>query len=389
MVDSKKAKFVFILLILFCLFVWAKRRNIFFYFVRGRADVPRLLDFNKEDSNELRPLILSSDEEINIKVFERVKPAVVNIVTTTLTLNFWMEVVPQKGQGSGVIIDHNGYILTNNHVVARAQKITVTLADGRKVDAKLVGRDPDSDIAVIKIPSEYVEAVAVLGDSDTLKCGQKVIAIGNPFGLSHTLTTGVISALDRDIVTADGSRLEGLIQTDAAINPGNSGGPLLNSAGEVIGINTAIYTTSGGYQGIGFAIPINREKEIATQLVMQGRVIRPWLGICGITVTKHISRTLGLGTDKGVLVVRVIDSSPADQAGIRGGNKEVVIDGVRFLAGGDVITAIEEYEISSVRQLKKVLAKMKVGQTVSVRIYRDGMPMEIDVTLAERPSMEE
>jgi len=141
--------------------------------------------------------------------------------------------------------------------------------------------------------------------------------------------------------------------------------------------------------GIGFAIPINRAKEIATQLVMQGRVIRPWLGICGITVTKRISRTLGLGTDKGVLVVRVIDSSPADQAGIRGGNKEVVIDGVRFLAGGDVITAIEEYEISNVRQLKKVLAKMKVGQTVSVRIYRDGMPMEIDVPLAERPCMEE
>ncbi len=382
--DSRRSRYIFLFLILISLFLWAKKRDIFFFF-KGGAPTPESLDFNRRDTGRLGPIIISPDEEINIKVFKKARPTVVNIVTTTLALNFWLEIVPSKGQGSGVIIDHNGYILTNSHVVAKAQKITVTLFSGKKVAAKLVGRDPESDIAIIKIPPEYVETVAVLGDSDNLKCGQKVIAIGNPFGLSHTLTTGVISALDRDIIAGNGMRLEGLIQTDAAINPGNSGGPLLNSMGEVIGINTAIYTTSGGYQGIGFAIPINRVKEIATQLITKGRVIRPWLGISGITITSQIACSLGLSIEKGVLVVRVVKGGPADQAGIRGGNRDVIVDGVRFLAGGDVITAIDDKEIDSVKQLRKVIMGMKAGQRVSISIYRNGIPMEIKVVLAERP----
>lgn len=380
--NFKRSKLIFLLLLLISISAWTKRREIFLFFFPQRP-LEEELDFNKK--RKPRPIIISPDEEINIKVFEKVKPAVVNIVTTTLSINFWLQIVPKKGQGSGVIIDHNGYILTNSHVVEKAQKIMVTLANGKRVRAKLIGKDPETDIAVIKIPPEYVEAVAELGDSDNLRCGQKVIAIGNPFGLSHTLTTGVISALNRDIVLENGIRLEGLIQTDAAINPGNSGGPLLNSNGEVIGINTAIYTLSGGYQGIGFAIPINKAKEIATQLITKGKVIRPWLGISGITVTPEISRVLGLGTENGVLIVRVIKGGPAYQAGLRGGNREVVVNGIRFLAGGDVITAINEYEIPDVKTLRKVIRKMKVGQRVSLRIYREGNPMEVDVILEERP----
>lgn len=382
--DPRRSKYIFFFLILISLVLWTEKEEIFFY-LRGNKPSPESLDFDRQDMNIPKPVFFSPDEEINIKVFRRVKPAVVNITTTTLGLNFWLEIVPKRGQGSGVIVDHNGYILTNNHVVTKAQMITVTLSSGRRIKAVLVGRDAESDIAVIKIPPEYVEAVAILGNSDNLRCGQKVIAIGNPFGLSHTLTTGVISALNRDIITEGGRRLEGLIQSDAAINPGNSGGPLLNSMGEVIGINTAIYTTSGGYQGIGFAIPINRVKEVAAQIIKRGKVIRPWLGISGITVTSRMARSLGLGTEKGVLIIKVIKGAPAYQAGIRGGNRAVIIDGVRFLAGGDVITAIDDKEINDVRQLRKTIMKMNVGQRINVRIYRNGMPMEVDVVLSERP----
>jgi putative serine protease PepD len=249
-------------------------------------------------------------------------------------MNFWMEIIPREGQGSGFVIDRKGYILTNNHVVAKAQKITVTLVNGKKLPASLVGRDPVSDLAVIKIPAASVDAVAVLGDSDQVRVGQKAIAIGNPFGLSHSLTTGIVSALNREIRTQDGIHIDDLIQTDAAINPGNSGGPLLNSNGEVIGINTAIFSLSGGYQGIGFAIPINRAKRVATQLIVSGQVRRAWLGITAISVTKDLSGQLGLPAKNGVLIVEVIPGGPADQAGLQGGNEEVVFGGLKLRIGG-------------------------------------------------------
>jgi putative serine protease PepD len=320
-----------------------------------------------------------------MEVFDRVHPAVVNIATTTLGMNFWLEVIPRQGQGSGFIIDREGYILTNNHVVAKAQKITVTMADGSKTSAPLVGRDPASDLAVIKIPSRYVTAVVTLADSDAVRVGQKAIAIGNPFGLSHTLTTGIVSALKRGIRTQDGHQIDDLIQTDAAINPGNSGGPLLNSSGEVIGINTAIYSLSGGYQGIGFAIPINQAREVATQLITSGRVARPWLGISGISITPMISEGLGLGVEEGVLVVRVVEGSPAHQGNLRGGYKEVIIGSRRFLLGGDIIMAIDGHGTSDMKDLVRIVGRLKVGETVSVRIMRDNRPMAMDILLAERP----
>ena len=259
------------------------------------------------------------------------------------------------------------------------------MANGEKISATLVGRDPSSDLAVIKIPSRHVNVVASLGDSNKIRVGQKAIAIGNPFGLSHTLTTGIVSALKRGIRTEDGNQIEDLIQTDAAINPGNSGGPLLNSSGEVIGINTAIYSLSGGYQGIGFAIPINMARSIATQLITSGKVARPWLGITGISLSPGLSEGLKLAVKEGVLVVQIIPGSPAAQAGLRGGQREVIVRGLRIPLGGDIITGIDDHKVTGMKQMVRLLDKLKVGETMTLRIFRDGQPMDLKVLLAERP----
>lgn len=382
--SSNKSKYLWLAIIILLLLFWSKREDLFL-FVQSRPNAESL-DFNRPiNDSESRPLIVSVDEEINTKVFDKVHPAVVNIATTTLSMNFWMEIIPRQGQGSGFIIDRKGYILTNNHVVAKAQRITVTMANGKKHTATLVGRDPASDLAVISIPSGAVNVVATLGDSDRIRVGQKAIAIGNPFGLSHTLTTGIISALKRGIKTQDGNQIDDLIQTDAAINPGNSGGPLLNSSGEVIGINTAIYSLSGGYQGIGFAIPINHARDVATQLITSGRVARPWLGITGITLNPGLSEGLKLGVEQGVLVVQVIPGSPAAQAGLRGGHREVIVEGLRLPLGGDIITGIDDHKVTGMKQMVRLLNKLKVGETMTLRIFRDGQPMELNVLLAERP----
>lgn len=344
------------------------------------------LDMNREvNASVSKIIVVSPDEKINTEVFDKVSPAVVNIATTTLGMNFWMEIIPRQGQGSGFIIDRDGYILTNNHVVAKARKIMVTMANGERIQAGLVGRDPASDLAVIKIPERHINVVAALGDSERIRVGQKAIAIGNPFGLSHTLTTGIISALKRTIRTSDGHEIDDLIQTDTAINPGNSGGPLLNSNGEVIGINTAIFSLSGGYQGIGFAIPINLARDVATQLITTGRVARPWIGISAISLNPGLSRVLGLGTRTGVLVVRVMQGSPGHAAGLRGGTREAVVGGQWLLLGGDIITAVNGEEITDMRQLGRMLNKLKIGQEISLHIIRKGKEKRLRVLLAEGP----
>jgi putative serine protease PepD len=382
--SNNKLKYPWLALVLLSILLWFNQNDVFGFFQkRPQSDT---LDFNRvSNESEIKGTILSTDEKINIRVFEKVHPAVVNIATTTLSMNFWLEVIPREGQGSGFIIDKKGYILTNNHVVAKAQKITVTMADGGKIPATLVGRDPPSDLAVIKIPSQHIDVVAPLGNSDEIRVGQRAIAIGNPFGLSHTLTTGIISALNRGIKTQDDIHMEDLIQTDAAINPGNSGGPLLNSHGQVIGINTAIFSLSGGYQGIGFAIPINRAKYVATQLITLGRVARPWLGITGISVTPGLSQGLGLSVEQGVLVVKVLRGGPAAMAGLRGGNREIIVGSLRLLLGGDIITSIDGHEISDMNELGRLLDKLKVGRAVPLRISRNGRDLRLKVLLTERP----
>ncbi|MBW1915357.1 MAG: trypsin-like peptidase domain-containing protein [Deltaproteobacteria bacterium] len=371
----------FLLFIIILLFNLNDMSNVF----RPAPDVDTL-EFNQPiDHYESIPVVMSTDEKINVDVFDRVHPAVVNITATTLSMNFWMEIIPNEGQGSGFIIDSMGYILTNNHVVANAQKVIVTLSGGRKIPASLVGRDPTSDLAVIKIPSGSVDEAVTLGDSDQIRVGQKAIAIGNPFGLSHTLTTGIVSAIGRSIKTSENTQIDDLIQTDAAINPGNSGGPLLNSSGEVIGINTAIFSLSGGYQGIGFAIPINRAKDVATQLITTGRVARPWLGITGISVTPVLARELYLDVDNGVMVVEVISGSPADEAGLRGGRRSAIISGMRVLLGGDIITAINSVEVSDMEGMVRTLNEFNVGETIFVQVYRDRRTVEVPVVLSEIP----
>ena len=400
--DNRYSKYLLMALIILLVLLWVKKDEI--SLVMNSRLGTESLQFAKQDGvansqpkseplqlakqepvSQNRPVIVSSDEEINIDVFEKVHPAVVNIAATTLSYNFWMQIIPTEGQGSGFIIDKKGYILTNNHVVENAQKIIVTLASGEKLSATLVGRDSASDLAIIKIPEGNINNVATLGDSDKLKVGQKAIAIGNPFGLGHTLTTGIVSALNRSIITSENVQIDNLIQTDTAINPGNSGGPLLNSNGEVIGINAVIYSLSGGYEGIGFAIPINRAKEVAAELITSGHVARPWLGIEQINISE-LSGYLDLGVNNGVLIIQTIPESPADQSGLRGGNRTVIIGRYRLPIGGDIITAIDNDPISNETDIDRVLNKKKVGDIVNVKIFRNGRILEIPVTLMEKPS---
>jgi len=398
---NRSTKYIWMALIILFIFIWAKKDTLSLFLnlepkteslqTVGEAPVvtpqPKVqpVQFTKQEGiTENRPIVVSSDEQININVFEKVHKAVVNIATTTLSVNFWMQVTPQQGQGSGFIIDKRGYILTNNHVVENARDITVTLSSGIKLPATLIGRDATSDLAVIKISNVAINDVVELGDSDSLQVGQRALAIGNPFGLGQTLSTGIVSALNRSIMIDENTQIDDVIQTDAPINPGNSGGPLLNSSGEVIGINSSIYSTSGGYQGIGFAIPINQAKEIAAQLIASGKVARPWLGVISIPVGE-LSGYLDFGIDNGILIVQIYQRSPAEKAGLKGGDRTVIIGRYQLPIGGDIITAIDNNAISKSSDMDRILRRKKVGDKVSVKIFRDGRSMEIPVTLTEKP----
>lgn len=352
----------------------------------GRPDVSDLDFIQAENQTGSKIQVVSNDEQITTDVFQRTHQAVVNIAATTLTMNFWRQIIPEQGQGTGFIIDDKGYILTNNHVVEDASQITVTLGNEQKVDAVLVGRDPSSDLAVIKIPKRFVTQVATLGNSDFIKVGQKAIAIGNPFGLSHTLTTGVISALNRQIEGKRGRALYDLIQTDAAINPGNSGGPLLNSNAEVIGINTAIFSVSGGYLGIGFAIPVNQAKRVAAQLITHGRYAKPWLGISGLGLSDDLADLLKLKVKRGVLVAEVVLGSPAFKGGIQGGQTEFIFGNLCLPVGGDVIISINDKEVSNMVELVKEINRHAVGDSVQIKIMRNNQPVTLEVVLEEIPT---
>ncbi len=312
---------------------------------------------------------LTPEEKTNIRVYREASPSVVNITTTTLIRDFF-SIYPQKGAGSGSIIDPNGYVLTNYHVIEGASEITVTLNNGDKYGAAFVGADPENDIAVIKIPAVKGLQPLRLGDSGRLQVGQKVYAIGNPFGLNSTLTTGIISALGRPLTTESGRVIENVIQTDAPINPGNSGGPLINTSGEMVGINTAIFSPSGGNVGIGFAIPVNTAKGLIPDLIKYGRVKRPWLGITGVPLWRELSMALRLPVDTGILVSEVEPGGPAARAGIRGGDRPVEISGIIFYLGGDIIIEIGGRKVASMDDLKKALRGRKEGSVVPVKVVR-------------------
>lgn len=329
---------------------------------------------------------LTEDEKNTISVYKRAAPGVVNITSTVLERDFFFGIVPREGAGSGAIIDSRGYILTNNHVIKEARRIEVTLSDGSKWPGKLVGADPENDLAVIKIeaPSGRLTPLP-LGSSKDLQVGQKVMAIGNPFGLGETLTVGIISSLGRSIRSETGSLMEDLIQTDAAINPGNSGGPLLDSEGRIIGINTAIFSPSGGNIGIGFAIPVDTAKRIIPELIEKGYVAHPWLGVSLFPLTSGLAKAMDLPTSQGVLVVEVIRDGPADRAGVRGGTKMVQIGNALLPVGGDVILAVEGEPVKSSEDVIREIRKRRPGEQVRLKILRGKRTEEIVVTLGERP----
>jgi putative serine protease PepD len=270
--------------------------------------------------------------------------------------------------------------------VANAQKLEVTLADGSKWPAKLVGSDPDNDLAVIKIeaPREKLKVIP-MGDSKNLRTGQKVLAIGNPFGFERTLTTGVISSLGRTIRSEVGTLIEDVIQTDAAINLGNSGGPLLNSAGEIIGINSAIISPSGGNVGIGFAIPVNTAKRVVPELIAKGYVTYPWIGASIQPLIPEVAKYLKLKIERGAMIAEVVKGGPADKAGLKGGDQRVQVGNIIMMAGGDIVVKADEHEVKTNDELIRYIREKKPGDTISLKVYRKGNTMDVKVVLGERP----
>jgi S1-C subfamily serine protease len=323
-----------------------------------------------------------TDEQNNIEVYRTLSPGVVFIHSTSYARDFFGFVEPQEGSGSGSILDQQGHILTNYHVIAGAQTLSVSLGGKKDYPAVVVGRDPDTDLAVIRLTEKPPGPLTVIpmGDSDKLVVGQKVLAIGNPFGLDRTLTTGVISGLQRPIRARNNRLIEGAIQTDASINPGNSGGPLLDSRGRMIGINSQILSPSGSSAGVGFAVPVSIAKRVVPQLVQNGAVRRPKLGISTRDVDT-IKNQVDLPVSDGVLIVQVARNSGAAAAGLRGFQQTEMGD----VELGDIIVGINNEKVANSDDLFRVLDKYQIGQTVQVQIWRDGNRISVPVRLMESP----
>jgi len=327
---------------------------------------------------------LTEEESINVRIYRQASPAVANILTKATEYDFFMDPVAVEGAGSGFVIDPRGFILTNYHVVAGAQSIEVILGDKTRSPAKFIGADQRNDVALIKIDPKGKQLTALpLGDSSTLQVGQKVLAIGDPFGFNSTLTTGVVSALGRTVQTSETTFIDDAIQTDAAINRGNSGGPLIDTHGEVIGINSAIYTPSGTTAGIGFAIPINTAKLIANDLMTEGKVRRAYLGVTTRPVAGWLAEALDLPVQEGLLVEQTTKGSPAALAGIRGGDKVAQAGMRRIIIGGDVIVGIDGQKVANQFDINVVLNRKRPGDTVNITLYRGAKKMDIPVKLGE------
>ncbi|MBI2675549.1 MAG: trypsin-like peptidase domain-containing protein [Candidatus Aenigmarchaeota archaeon] len=324
-------------------------------------------------------------ETLVTAVFADVKDSVVHVNSLFIARDIFRRPIPAEGTGTGFIVSGDGYIYTNNHVIENAQRISVIFSDGTELTAKLIGSDPITDIAVIKVDSSKLLRPVKLGNSDSIVQGQLAIAIGNPYRLDNTVTVGVISALNRTLEPTEGFKIDGIIQTDAAINPGNSGGPLLNSKGEVIGITSAKFLgiqSSGGAEGLGFAIPINTAKRIADELTEKGKISRPWLGITGADMSPQLAGELGTSVREGVLLIDVVGGGPAEKAGLKG---TVSQPGSRNFMVGDIIVEMDGKKISSVKELVEKALSYKVGETVEIRYYREGSRKTAWLTFGERP----
>jgi S1-C subfamily serine protease len=324
-----------------------------------------------------------AEELNNIAVYKRVLPSVVNITSRQVVFNFFYGVVPQEGQGSGFILDKAGHVLTNYHVVEGANRgIQVTLSNKSSYKATVVGTDKTHDLALLQISAPNLQPVT-LSDSSGLAVGQKVYAIGNPFGLSGTMTRGIISSI-RSIKNADGAPIEDAIQTDAAINPGNSGGPLLNSHGDVIGINTMIASNGADQSsGIGFAIPINTAKAVLSDLTRYGRVKRPSLGIVSFAIGPDLAEQMGLASDYGVLIQKVVPGGAAERAGLHGGNEQAYVGNTPIMLGGDLIVAIDGQQVTDPQDISAMMDKHQAGDTISVTILRGRRQMTFKLILGE------
>ena len=339
-----------------------------------------------------QPAGMASLEDEVIQVYEDVGMGVVNITNRSYAYDFFFRPVPQEGTGSGFVYDTEGHIVTNFHVIEGAEELYVTLPNETTVQADVMGQDPSNDLAVLKIEVDPNLLHPVpLGESESLRVGQFVAAIGNPFGLERTLTVGVVSALGRVIESPDDRFIGEIIQTDAAINPGNSGGPLLDLSGQVIGVNTAIFSPSRASAGIGFAVPVSTVRRVVPQLIARGYFPHPWLGISMWSLSPERANVLreaemDLPVEKGLLIIEVAQGSPADKAGLRGGQRQVQIGPYVLPIGGDILTAINGEPIESDQDLTLYLdTKTEVGQTIQVTIQREGQALTVPVTLTERP----
>jgi S1-C subfamily serine protease len=360
--------------------------SAFFYFTSYRSERlrsagwighPQRVEITEAAGGEA----FDGEEQNNISVYRKNIGSVVNITSRVMTWDFFYGLVPQEGQGSGFVIDKEGHILTNYHVIAEARQVEVTLHDRKKFRATIVGTDKSHDLAIVQIKAADLQPMT-LGDSTNLQVGQKVYAIGNPFGLAGTLTRGIVSSI-RQVQEPDGLFIDEAIQTDAAINPGNSGGPLLNYHGEVIGINTLIASSVGQSAGIGFAIPINTAKAVVNDLVTLGRVRRPALGVHTIPIDPEIANELGLAADYGLLIVQAVPGGSADRAGLRGGSDRAYLGNIPIMIGGDQIVAINGEKVENQQTLAQIMNKHRAGDTVKVTIFRGKKQMEVSVALGE------
>src|SRR5215469_4640580 len=358
--------------------------GLFFYYTTYRSGTLRTVSApggKVEITEAASSEPLDAEEQNNISVYHKNIGSVVNVTSRAVALDFFYGLVPQEGQGSGFIIDRDGHVLTNYHVVADARQVEVTLHNRKKYRATVVGSDRSHDLAIIQIKAPDLNAM-VLGDSRNLQVGQKVYAIGNPFGLSGTLTSGIVSSI-RSVQEPDGMTIDEAIQTDAAINPGNSGGPLLNSHGEVIGINTMIASNVGQNAGIGFAIPINTAKAVLNDLLTLGRVRRPALGVVTLPISPDIADDLGLASDYGLLIIRVVPGGAAERAGLKGGTERAYLGNMPIMVGGDLIVAIEGQDVQDQQELSRVMNSHRAGDTVKITVYRGKRRIDVQVTLGE------
>jgi S1-C subfamily serine protease len=343
-----------------------------------------ILDTSENQEISLGEEIVNFEQPLSlIEIFERSESGVVSIF-----VNKSSDFGETSGEGSGFVYDKTGNIITNNHVVENAERISVTFVNGISYRAEIVGTDPYADLAVIKVDvgQDKLNPLS-MGDSSNLKVGAQVTAIGNPFGLSGSMTSGIISQLGRTL-PAQGTNfsIPDIIQTDAAINPGNSGGPLLDMNGDVIGINTAIYSNGGDFSGVGFSIPSNIALKIVPTIIKEGEYLHPWIGITTLNITPDLAEVLSLENAKGVLVMTVVKDSPADKANLRGSSNTTILEGVEYQVGGDIIVSVDEKEV---RQIDDILATLQrdkgVGDELKLEVIRDGKTMDIVVNLEKRP----